>query len=304
MFSSWKDAATIASPSLLCLHSAHVKTITSRSSLRSSSGSSGYPLCAGRSCVLVILRVMTDSDENEEFYRMPERPGFKRKGYYLDQAILPSHRLSLVSVIGSKLSKELVSIISEYWTAPFLLWSYRLSDDLQFDQQPKMRDHLRSKPVDPPLHLALCQFDVIASFLAASYPRWLSGEQLASALQDAETGIENEWIQRTNTSTAPCPIDVCHEQIRCVRGAKLLLEGLLSEAIDRQYVHVDKSMTTTLGLINSADYFGDDDDDDDNLSAHATPLYSRWFPCCKRRRFSSSLRSTFGCGWLFPSSYR
>lgn len=147
-------------------------------------------------------------------------------------------------------------------------------------------------------------FDVIASFLAASYPRWLSGEQLASALQDAETGIENEWIQRTNTSTAPCPIDVCHEQIICVRGAKLLLEGLLSEAIDRQYVHVDKSMTTTLGLINSADYFGDDDDDDDNLSAHATPLYSRWFPCCKRRRFSSSLRSTFGCGWLFPSSYR
>jgi hypothetical protein len=177
---------------------------------------------------------------------------------------------TLMKMVGCSMTKDLIRLIEEYWTDWFLLWSYGLTKEEGCRGQRDTRAHIRTqfryetsedvrlKLLPAPCWLVspfVCSADAILTFLAASHPVRLTGEQLQEALMISESGIKNDRIRfpTLDISQSECSHHQWVKLFMSFHDAAIHLESFLSELIDLLCLDVDKSLTRS--LVDDSDSF-------------------------------------------------
>jgi hypothetical protein len=168
-------------------------------------------------------------------------------------------RLLMNLIVDFPAMRELIPLIEEYWTDWFLLWSYGLTDTGLFGQR-TTRAHVRDVfrwETSGTLSSFVYAADAILTFLAASHPERLTGEQLQEALWVASNGIKHDMIlfPTFGIRQRECSTHQWTKLYMTFECAANHLESFLSELIDLQCLDVDQSSTSSLGMVVDHNHF-------------------------------------------------
>jgi len=210
-------------------------------------------------------------EEDQPSYRMPVRPTVVSAGKRRhDTTQLPiHHHVLLARALPPSFAADALLVIESYWTDWYLLWSYGLTETGRIAQQ-NTRNMVRDDPMcldgAPASAIAEHCADRLLTFLAASHPTLLTGEQLQDACWMAEHALVSDggsFLQqfggRVRYGAAPrAAVDYTRAEdwialIMTFRTARQFLEPLLSEMIDSSVVAVCKTETETVMFRASAD---------------------------------------------------